>query len=709
MANTTQGFRFKLVANGTELDLFQDEEITISDNVTGLFDLGELPSEVTRQITLPGTKKNNAFFEHVYDISVQSPFLFETNVKVPCYFDFGGFYLSDGYLQLNRVNVLANKFIDSYEVTVFGGLSSFARDVNKFYLTDLTSSLSAYNHTASLANITASWSGNLFNGDIVYPMAEYGQKLVYSPEINLYGIDEPEGAMTVQDYKPAIRLKKVWDAIFEEFGYTYTGSFFSQPFLNDIYLHCNNNLRYPIFDDIDLETYGQFKISPLSGSNQTDLFLDPNAYARIPWFNVQSNPGGNLDEDLGYTLAPASKLRGNIRLQFEMLASGSGNGVPQFDILIASGNNNFVVPLTIINEYMQEVKSYNDTQTRTQTFTLEQQFQTPLLLPNTRYLFYIRYTVSGTDNFDITLNKGSNTDSYLEITKVNQAGDRKIMKIAPNMPFGTSGIKLIDFIKAVQKKFNLVIYPSKIRPRQFIVETFNHWYKKGSVVDLNQYVNLDSNIQVIPANNLAVNELNFGDTLDKDYISQTFNNLANREYGKTYFVDTENFFSQGKFEVQSGFASSPLVPVAGTGASGSFVTKLADFRSEATATITSGESGFVSSRSYIVYAGSNITDASGSVNVAVPNGSATQTGNDPSSGFRVRRVNSGDEIGFVIEKSGAEATYDINKILDSGTESLFSGTLTGTGSATVSYDYEVTKADAGNTVLRFETIVEAVK
>jgi len=62
---STQGFAFKLVANGVQLDLFADEEIFLSDNVTGLFDVGVLPADFTRQITVPGTKKNNAFFEHV--------------------------------------------------------------------------------------------------------------------------------------------------------------------------------------------------------------------------------------------------------------------------------------------------------------------------------------------------------------------------------------------------------------------------------------------------------------------------------------------------------------------------------------------------------------------------------------------------------------------------------------------------------------------
>jgi hypothetical protein len=143
------------------------------------------------------------------------------------------------------------------------------------------------------------------------------------------------------------------------------------------------------------------------------------------------------------------------------------------------------------------------------------------------------------------------------------------MNIPLNMPFGTSGIKQIDFITSIQKKFNLVIYPSKTSINTFIIEPFNQWYNKGRRWDFNKYINLNDRLEVIPANNLAVNELNFGDTLDQDYISQQFSKAANREFGKTYYTDLQNFFSQGKFEVKTSVASTQLLQVAGTGVSGS--------------------------------------------------------------------------------------------------------------------------------------------
>ena len=567
---STQGFKFKLVANNVILDLFADEEMLVSNNVTGLFDLGALPSDFTRTITLPGTKINNHFFEFVYDISVEDPYTFSTNQKVPCYLDFDGIYLSSGYLQLNSVNVYQNKFIDSYEVTVFGGLSSFGRDLKTNFLTDLTSSLAQYNHTSSYENITNSWTGNLFSGSIVYPMAEYGQKISYTPEEAFFGIDSNEGALAIQDYKPAIRIKDVWDGIFEQYGFTYTSEFWEQSWLDNVYMIANNKLRYPVYEEYDLETYGLFRIAPVSGSGMTNVTMSAATDLQIPFFNIQSNPGGNLASDLTYTLDFDSNLRGELNLNFLLQSTGVGNGVPAWYLKIKdlSGTTVSTTALVNFNQYMTQIQTYNATQTRTQEFTLLTEFNTALL-PAGQYKFYLDYDNDGGSNFQIILNPNNNVKSFFGITKVNQGGAGLVLDMAANMPFGTNGIKLIDFIAGIQKKFNLVIYPNKNKLSDFIVEPFIEWYKSGEVKDFNRYINLDKKITVSPANNYAVNELNFGDTLDGDYISQQFAKGANREFGKTYYVDTNNFFSQGKFEVKTTFASSPLIYLAGTGISGS--------------------------------------------------------------------------------------------------------------------------------------------
>ncbi len=698
--NSSKGFNFRLMASGSngfqQLDTFSDEEILVSNNVTGLFDLGVLPSDFTRQITIPGTKVNNAFFQHVYDIAVENPYLFSTNVKVPAYFDFDGIYVSEGYLQLNQVNVYANKFVESYEVSIYGGLSSFGRDVNRFYLTDLTSSLARYNHDFTYQNISASWNGNLLGGNIVYPLVEYGQRIQYTPEESLFGIDSPSGSLCVQDFKPAIRIKNVWNAIFEQFGYTYSSSFWEQPFLDNVYMLCNNNLRYPVFEDIDLETYGLFKISPISGSG-TDVLLTAGNDRKIEWFNINENPAGNIAPDLVYTVGFPTNIRGLLNLNFEVSSSSAGNGIPQFFMEIKDSTTNTTVSTTElvnINNFLDDVQLYNSTQTRTEKFELLTEWSSEIL-PSGSYEFYIRYENQGGSNFSVKLNPDNSVNAYLQVTKVNQGGDGLVMNIAQNMPFGTSGIKLIDFITSIQKKWNLVIYPNQTKSREFIVETFNNWYNKGQVRDFNKYINLNEKISVVPANNLAVNNLNFGDTLDGDYVSQQFSKAENREYGKSYYVDTENFFSQGTFEVKSKFASTPLIYLAGTGTSGSAQSGVFQFRSTAIAsTIDSFNAVAVAN---IRLGTQYLTQAS----AFVSSQNTSQTINSPSTGFYVQSLEVGNTITFEAE-GGAATNFDYTFIRD--LDGVQTNLATGTSPST--FNYTIQPADVAAGVATFYCTVQ---
>jgi hypothetical protein len=533
--------------------------------------------DFSRTITLPATKKNNAFFEHVYDISIDTPYLFSTNTKVDAYLDFDGIYLVSGYIQLNKVVLKGDMGIISYEVSLFGLVSSFARDMSRNYLTDLTT-LAKYNHTSSYNAITSSWSGSLFDGDIVYPLADYGSGYQFAAgTLQTFGINDFDGALGVQDFKPAIRLKKVWDACFEQYGYTYTGSFWEQPFLDDVYMFCNTALKYPEYSGVDLETFGKIKVGAVSGSGMTDVNLPSNTFVTLPWYNTISDPQG-FYKNGAYTVSKETNLEGILNLNLNV--SCSVNNIPgtfsangTFQLQMIETGSSTAYGLTALQSYIvffDQLQNSRDGKIDT-TYELKTQFKL-YDIPTGSYYFQIKQRpnfASPTVQPTVTLDPGNTTKSFLQITDVINAADGRILDIPTNMPYGTNGITLIDFIKGVQKKFNLIIYPDKTKPNQMIVDTFNDWYKKGVRKDFNRYINLNEPIEVIPANNLAVNQLEFGDTLDQDYISQQFSKAANRPFGQTFYTDTQNFFSQGKLEVRTTFASTPLLQIAGTGLSGS--------------------------------------------------------------------------------------------------------------------------------------------
>ena len=586
---------FKLIARGTELDLFQDETIYLSNNVTGLFDIGKLPSDFTRQITLPGTKKNNEFFQHVYDISIDEPYLFKTNTKVIAQFDFDGFYVSQGYIQLNKVNLKENKYIESYEVSVFGLLSSFKRDLQSITLSNLAV-LDNYNHIFSTNNITTSWSGsagasNTFtssvdghslSGEVVYMLTDSGKQHTYQASLsnNLFGIDTEGGRLYAQDFKPAIRLDLVLDAIFDQTEYTYESTFLSESKFDNTFVLCDRGLKYPVISGTDLEINGQIEVGPVSGSS-TPLDLVSGVTQSLLFTNVYDDPSfsiiaadGEYKPFFGDVEVISSNGLGELKLN--LLVTGSPAAYPELTLYrqpnTPTGAPN-IISLDYMNDYIRRDFKNSGGE---KEYTLTQEFNTDFK-SGSSYDFNIGFTTSGTGTVNVTIGPEGNTESRLKIKTLNEIGDLMPIDMPANMPFGTNGITLLDFLASVQKKFNLQIYPSKTKPRHFIIETFNNWYKQGKVKNFDKYMDLNRTISVTPANNLGVREVEFGDTLDLDFLTQNFKKQNNREFGKSYFRDTQNFFSDGKLQVETGLGVSPLRYVVGSGTEGFAVVRLTAF------------------------------------------------------------------------------------------------------------------------------------
>ena len=620
---------FKLIARGVELDLFQDETIYLSNNVTGLFDLGKLPSDFTRQITIPGTRKNNDFFQHVYDISVDEPFLFKTNEKVIAQFDFDGFYVSQGYIQLERVNIKENKFVESYEVSVYGLLSSFKKDLQSITLTQL-SSLDRYDHIFSGGNITNSWSGSSYDGgaaatnqiftssldghnlggEIVYCLTDSGKQIAYQSALpdNIMGIDRSikyaglsgtsagDGSLRPQDFKPAIRLDLVVDAIMDEIGYTYESTFLSESRFDNTYILCDRGLKFPVIEGVDLETQGQIEIGPISASNvpvqvtnsssttaaSASLGLD-NVYFDGS-FNIQSD--GFYSPNFGGAKVIGSPARMEVTLNLRVTGSDSSYPELQFQTFDATTNNTEQIQLlsSMNRKIRQQFVGSGDGGVGELDFTLTEEFDFISLTSGSlgaadaKIGFSLGTKVYGGGTVSVIVGPEGNEESRVKVVSLLSVGDLLPISIADNMPFATNGITLLDFMTSIQKKFNLQIYPSKTKPRHFIIETFNNWYKQGKVVNFDKFVDLNQKITVTPANNLGVREVEFGDKLDVDFLAQNFNKQQNREFGKSYFRDTQNFFSEGKLQVESGFSSSPLRYVAGSGITGSAGTPLTPFQ-----------------------------------------------------------------------------------------------------------------------------------
>ena len=372
-----------------------------------------------------------------------------------------------------------------------------------------------------------------------------------------------------------MRLDIIVDSIFNEIGYTYESTFLSESRFDNTYVLLDRGLRFPVISGVDLETYGQIEIGPVSGSS-APLNLLNNVTSSLGFTNVYHDPSNSIIDAEGtyspfWGSAVVNSTRTDSEVTLNILVSSSTDPATAYPELYINPADSGVVTNGIELSYINEVIRRDFQQSGGEKeYTLTQELPIGMSFSSgSQTNFVIGYTTNGVGSLNVTIGARANTESRIKIKSLNQLGELLPISMADNMPFATSGITLLDFMTSIQKKFNLQIYPSKTKPRHFIIETFNNWYKQGKVVNFDRFVDLNQKITVTPANNLGVREVEFGDKLDIDFLSQNFKKAQNREFGKSYFRDTQNFFSEGKLQVESGLSSSPLRYVAGSGITGS--------------------------------------------------------------------------------------------------------------------------------------------
>jgi hypothetical protein len=90
------------------LDLYSSVPIKINRSFAELQDIAKRNSDYSIGIQIPGSKKNNKFFEDFYNVDMQSLYFVSTN-KVLCEVLINDESYFSGYMRLNKVSVLESK------------------------------------------------------------------------------------------------------------------------------------------------------------------------------------------------------------------------------------------------------------------------------------------------------------------------------------------------------------------------------------------------------------------------------------------------------------------------------------------------------------------------------------------------------------------------------------------------------------------------
>jgi hypothetical protein len=254
------------------LDSYTDIPLKINKSYAELQDISKRNSDYSVGLQLPGSKKNNRFFENFFNVDQQTLF-FDVTKRVPIEVLINDEVYFKGYLRLNKVSVLNSKV--EYDVTLYSQVGDIFGKMGNNLLKDLDFNDTDYhfNHYFNLWNsIKYSKSNPLMNFAAVpalyfYPIVHNGYN--YSGDtVNFTGgtsVDQsrlytstivgtfatPTGftgaggeyfrinstGIFDNQTKPALSVWGLIQLIFKTYGYQISSEFFTTPWFRTLYMY----------------------------------------------------------------------------------------------------------------------------------------------------------------------------------------------------------------------------------------------------------------------------------------------------------------------------------------------------------------------------------------------------------------------------------------------------------------------------------------
>ena len=535
-----------------DLDVFNEQQFLLDISAIESGDIGKVFGISSQTFALPPTKNNNEYFSNLYDLGAVEPSGSLANVASSpsaftktqaCQVLNDGIAIFNGRLYLD--SIITNEDGDTiYNVNVVNETIDFKYQIQDLTFGDLD--WSDYNHTYTFANISQSWNENLFSGDIVYPLVEYGAEKgdVNASYLSSGGknntFTNADTPLRVDDFKPAIRLKAVMDKVFDTLNYKYTSSLFESSYMDSVYMLSTKDTTKgtafvnPIQQAFKAETSTQFNADFTGSVIQADSELYDNAgnYDTTTYeFRAGENGNYSFDVSLEGLLTGISFPQEPRQAYIEMRVNGSSTGIPSVWYNLKGTANN-----------------------TTKTFNAN--FANINLQSGDGVKFYIYFEKASAYSEFLTINPQSYIQCYQ--SPLTQVGANVNLK-----GIFEEETSVLDWLNGVIQKFNLVIEPLADNPKILSVETFNDWVDKGSVVDWTDIVDRSVKFEIKHPMSGNPRKLYFSDEEDKDSSNQwSIENLGKIFGDKIYTSDSD--LANGERRIGTFFAPTPMKYIDGT-------------------------------------------------------------------------------------------------------------------------------------------------
>jgi hypothetical protein len=534
-----------------KLDLMSSEPIKLSLSVQDFEDPTKVASVFSQTFKLPHTPPNGQYFKAAFNVNSMD---FDISKKADAYLTVDGTYFTSGNIRLTAVSVNEADSSVQYEITFFGETADFASKVGGGFLNEIDfvtldpdAPQFSLIHAKTYDNVSKSFLREFMDGNLIYGLVEWGYEYNDDNQPSdttvskgfLKSFDDSGNPLWLEQVKPLIRAKIIWDKIFYDAGYTYESEFLNSLLFTDLYVISETESRSTLPVEATFKatgTMGAFNVFPIQVTGQeylarcrTEEFDYMDAYDNATKFEYvsQNTSTHTFKIKCSYTL---QKLPGGsdptaVNNQFRIWLVNSRTGLAYFNY---SGNVNLT------------------------TYT-SPEYTVPLSLQAgdriTMWVSAIAPVMSG----PFAVNFHSMLFSCTETGSVSQ------FNVASILP---KTVKKIDFIKSILTKFKLTMVPSKETPNHFIIEPWKTWIRSGTTVDWTDKLDESKSITIKPLFDKQKRKMIFTEQTDTDFLNDEYQKSNdNKPYGQL-ILDSPIDLITGEEKVSTQFAPCPIAPIA---------------------------------------------------------------------------------------------------------------------------------------------------
>lgn len=520
----------ELFVEGQQVDIDEGFSTLLTLTIDDIKDFGARNTTFSKTIVLPGTKRNNALFGNIFEVSASNDYdpslsniaaNFNPAIGAKAYIFADNMQIFKGIIRLMEI-IVDDGFIE-YEAAVFGELGGFVAKLGNKRLEDLD--FSAYDTNYTLTNIVNSWDNTPGSG-VFYPLMDYG---TYS--VNKHDWD-------IRTLRPALYAKEYMDKIFAATGYSFTSDLFDSDRFKGLIVPHNRK----ILTRLSTAAFEVSNSGAIYNQLANPLFFP---FPVQPILGSFTASGGNST----FTYGSATALSGTLAVN--ITGTYSKTFVP--------GS----ITVRVYKNYglgSQVILSTTTIGTGTTSGTLAVNVSLPGTVINNGE--YLTVTVVGPlnagNNWSINVSSASMTFTSANIIDV-QINPGEAIYMNSCIP---RGIYQKDFVSSVLKLHNAYVFEDYDNDKLLNIQPFIDFYLNAEAVDWSNKVDRSRPMKYKPMGELNSRYYEFKFKEDSDYYNDLYKKRYNETYG-SFIYDSQFEFVNESTEVGLVFSGTPMVGYVG--------------------------------------------------------------------------------------------------------------------------------------------------